>query len=237
MLHLSGEGLVSRRTQHADNDARLVLWAARGGVVGPALFVSGVVLAGMLYDGYSHTSQKISELGGAGAEFAFGQNVNFVLLGTLVIGFTWALGRTLGPRYLGARLIAVFGISSCIANGLLPCDIACVGETPVAQAHNITGVVGFLAAIAGMIVLARRWRDDPRWQHHVTATILAVSVSAAGLIWFIVTQVLDPLHPLSGVAQRTFVAALLSWIARTAWLLDRQLTTTAHERTASTARF
>lgn len=39
-------------------------------------------------------------------------------------GFAWALGRTLGPPYRGPALIGVFGISSCIPNGLLPCDIA-----------------------------------------------------------------------------------------------------------------
>jgi hypothetical protein len=75
-----------------------------------------------------------------------------------------------------------------------------------------------------MIVLARRWRHDPRWLHHVAPTVAAVVVAIGGLTWFIVTQEADPLHPLGGVAQRVFVGALLLWIARTAWLLQRQLT-------------
>jgi hypothetical membrane protein len=214
---------MANTLEHASGETRLLRAAARGGMVGPAIFGLVIVLGGVLYDGYSHAGQKISELGGSGADLAILQNVNFILLGTLVLAFTWALGRTLGPPYRGPALLAVFGISSCIANGLLPCDVACVGETPVAQAHNLTGLLGFLAAIAGMLVLANRWRSDPRWRHHVAATLGAAAVSIGGLIWFLTTQILDPLHSLGGIAQRTFVAALLLWIARTAWLLDRQL--------------
>ncbi len=213
---------MSTGTQHAPAGTNLMRWAARGGVVGPTIFVGLVVLGAGLSDGYSHLSQKISELGGEGADFAALQNANFILLGILVIGFAWALGRTLGPPHHGAALLAVFGVSSCIANGLLPCDVACRGETPVALAHNITGVLGFVAAIAGMRILARRWHHDPRWRHHAAPTNLAAVACILGLLWFIATQALDA-HSLGGLAQRAFVSALLLWIARTAWLLDRQL--------------
>ena len=209
--------------QHASDQEGLTRAAARGGVVGPLLFVAIVVLGGWLSADYRHASQKISELGGQGAEFAALQNVNFVMLGLLVLGFAWALGRSLGAPYHGPVLLGVFGLLSGIANGLLPCDLGCAGETPVALAHNITGVLGFVAAIIGMILLARRWRHDPRWQHHVAPTVAAVCVAVGGLVWFIATQVADPFHPIGGVAQRAFAGALLLWIARTAWLLQRQL--------------
>lgn len=225
------------RAQHANDPTILMRVAAWGGVVGPALFVAIIVLGGWLSDDYSHVSQKISELGGQGGDYAALQNVNFIVLGLLVLGFAWALGRALGPPYRGPVLLAVFGVSSCIANGLLPCDIACVGATPVALAHNVTGFLGFLAAIAGMIMLARRWRNDPAWRHHVKATIGAVIVAVGGLFWFVTTQSADPLHPLGGVAQRIFVGALLLWITRTAWLLQRQLSsgrqTSSNERVTS----
>jgi len=60
--------------------SRAVRLAALGGVVGPILFASLVVIGGILYDGYSHTSQKISELGGEGAEYAVLQNLNFIMI-------------------------------------------------------------------------------------------------------------------------------------------------------------
>lgn len=216
---------LTEETHAARRKERLIVLGARGGILGPALFVMLVVLGGVLYDGYSHASQKISELGGAGAPFAILQNLNFILLGLSVLGLAWALGRTLGPPYRGPALIGVFGVSSCIANGLLPCDVACVGDTPVGLAHNLTGLLGFVAAIIGMTILARRWRHDPRWRRHAGPTLWAVAVAIVGLVWFIITQEIDPLHPIGGIAQRAFVGALLLWIARTAWLLHELVTT------------
>jgi len=219
---------MESHTKHASVATRLMRLAALGGMVGPVLFVVIVMLGGWLTDGYSHTGQKISELGGSGAQYAPLQNVNFIVLGILMVGFTWALGRHLGSPYHGVVLLGLFGIFSCIANGLLPCDAACIGETPVGMAHNMTGLLGFFGAISGMIVLARRWRQDPRWQHHIAPTIGAIVVVLAGLSWFIATQATDPNHWLGGLAQRIFVGALLLWITRTAWLLKRQLTGANH---------
>lgn len=211
--------------QHLSTDGRAVRLAALGGVIGPIVFVILVVLGGGLYEGYSHAGQKISELGGEGAEYALLQNLNFVLLGVSVIGFAWALAQVFGPPYWGAALIGIFGLSSGIANGLLPCDADCQGETTIGLLHNITGLAGFVAALVGMFVLARRWRDDPTWRSHVGFTRGAAFVAIAGLIWFVVTQALDA-QSLSGIAQRTFVGALLLWITVTAARLTREVSTT-----------
>ncbi len=216
MIDTLGHSTVKR-----DQAVRL---AGLGGVIGPVLFVMLVIVGGGLYDGYSHASQTISELGGDGAEYALLQNLNFVMLGLLVIGFSWALARVLGPPYLGPALIGFFGLSSAIANGLLPCDVGCEGETTVGLLHNITGLAGFIAAIAGMVILARRWRDDPIWQPHADFTRIAAFVALGGLAWFVGTQALDA-ENFAGVAQRVFVTALLLWTAVTAWKLHRQLET------------
>ncbi len=204
--------------------SRVIRLATLGGIIGPILFVMLVIVGGGVYDGYSHVSQTISELGGDGAEYALLQNFNFIVIGTLVIGFSWALAGVLGPPYLGPALIGFFGMSSSIANGLLPCDAGCEGETTVGLLHNITGLAGFIAAIAGMFILARRWRDDPVWQSHVGFTRSAAFVATGGFAWFVITQALDA-EPLTGIAQRVFVSALLLWTAVTAWKLHRQLET------------
>ncbi len=209
---------TERDSHDTDSMTRL---AAIGGVIGPILFAVLVVVGGVLYDGYSHVSQKISELGGEGAEYASLQNLNFIMLGILVIGFSWGLARVLGPPYIGPVLIALFGISSSIANGLLPCDVGCKGETTIGLLHNITGLAGFIAAIVGMFVLARRWSHDPRWQTHVPFTRAAASVAIAGLVWFVVTQATDA-QAFAGIAQRVFVGAFLLWISVTAAMINRE---------------
>lgn len=204
------------------NHSRAVRLAALGGVIGPILFAVLVIVGGVVYDGYSHVGQKISELGGEGAEYAILQNINFIMIGVLTIGFSWALARVLGPPYLGPVLIGIFGLFSSIANGLLPCDLGCQGETTVGLLHNITGLFGFIAAILGMFVLARRWRDDPTWQSHARFTRAVALVAVGSLAWFVVTQALDA-QSLAGLAQRIFAGALLLWIAVTAWKTYRQL--------------
>ncbi len=203
---------------------RSIQVAALGGVIGPILFAVLVIVNGVVYDGYSHVSQKISELGGEGAEYAILQNINFIMLGVLTLGFSWALARVLGPPYLGPALIGYFGLIAVVHGLLLPCDVGCKGQTTVGLLHNVTGLSGFIATIVGMFLLARRWRDDPIWQSHARFTRTVAFVAVGGLAGFVITQALDA-QSLAGLAQRIFAGALLLWIAVTAWKLYRQLDT------------
>ncbi len=216
-------------------DRRALRLAARGGVVGPLLFVALVVVGGVLYDGYSHVGQTISELGGEGAEFALLQNVNFIVLGVLVIGFAWALARTLGPPHTGAVLVAVFGFSSAMLNGLLPCDLGCQGSTTVGLLHNVFGTVGFVAGVGAMFVLARRWRTEPGWRSHVPFTRTMAATALVGLLAFIAVEAAE-VRTYAGLVQRVFVLALLGWIAGTAVRLHGQLAGPRHGRAAGRGR-
>lgn len=209
------------RAAHGDHTPTVRLGAIAG-VVGPIVFAALVIVGGFITDGYSHVSQKISELGGEGAQNALLQNINFIVLGLLVLAFTWALHRVVGG--VAPLLIGGFGLSSAILNGVFQCDAGCAGETTEGLLHNVTGVTGFLAALVAMFLLSRRWADDPAWRSHVPFTRIALGVASAGLVWFIATQIADA-QSLSGVAQRVFVGALLIWIATTAARLHRVVTT------------
>lgn len=200
----------------------VVRLAAWGGVLGPIVFVALVIVGGAITDGYSHVTQKISELGATGAQHALLQNLNFALLGISVVGFAWALGRTLGRPLSGPALIGFFGVVVFV-HSFLSCDAGCNGETTAGLLHNVTGLMGFVAAIAGMIVLARRWANDPDWRSLVTFTRSAVAVAIAGLASFVATQALD-IQTFAGVAQRTFAGALLLWITVTSAHLVRATT-------------
>jgi hypothetical membrane protein len=213
--------MVDTRRYVALDPSQVVRLAALGGVVGPTLFAVLVLLGGVLTTGYTHVGQKISELGGEHAEYALLQSANFIVLGVFTLGFAWALARTMGPPYRGPMLIGLFAVSSGIGNGMFQCDVACAGETAEGLLHNLTGLLGFLAAIAGMLILARRWREDPEWRVHAGSTRNSAVVAVGGLVWFIATQALDA-QAFSGVAQRVFVAALLVWIVATALKLYRQ---------------
>ena len=212
--------LASHGTGPAEG-GRAVRLAALGGVIAPIVFAALVIVAGLAYDGYSHVGQKISELGGEGADFAVLQNLNFALLGVLILGFSWALARVLGPSYLGPALIGYFGLVA-VAHAWIPCDVGCKGETAIGLLHNVTGLSGFVAAILGMFMLARRWREDTIWHPHAGFTRGAVAVALGGLVWFVITEAAD-IQSLAGIAQRIFAGALLVWIAVSAWRLRRSL--------------
>lgn len=194
---------------------RAVRLAAIGGVVGPALFAAVVLTGGVLYDGYSHSTQKISELGGEGARYALLQNTNFVVLGLSIIGFSWAMAQVLGRPLIGPIALGIFGLLSSIANGLLPCDVGCQGNTTVGQLHNITGLFGFISAIVGIFVLTRRWSEDPIWKSHVNPTRIAGLLATVGLVAFVTSESSGAFAG-SGIYQRIFVGVLLLWVAVTA---------------------
>ena len=208
---------LTRQRNIAGPPVRLL---ALGGIVGPVLFAVVVVVAASLYDGYSHIGQAISELGGEGAHYALLQSANFFVLGTLVIGFAWALARTPGVPALGAVLVGLFGLSSGIGNALLPCDLGCAGQTAIGLLHNITGMLGFLAAIVGMFLLARRWQQNTGWKSHIGFTRGGALVAIIGLVGFVATKATG--IEIYGLAQRVFVGALMLWIVVTALRLYRQ---------------
>lgn len=216
----AGGATMRNGAQYAGGSSRTMRMLALGGVAGPLLFVAIVVAGGLLHGDYSHVSQTISELGEDGAEYAALQNFNFIMLGAVVLGFSWALASVIGGSRLGPALVGFFGLSSLIANGLLPCDPGCEGQTTVALLHIVTAIAGFLAALAGMFVLARRWQGEPEWRSHGSFTRGAAFVTLAGLAAFIVTQAAE-VESVDGLVQRIFVATLLTWIVVTAARLYR----------------
>ena len=212
---------------------KAIKWAALGGAAVPFVFLAGVLIAASQYDGYSHVTQKISELGGAEATSPWIQNLNFFLIGLLVLGLVWALSRVMGAPHRGVLLLGYFAVSAAIGNALLPCDAGCAGETTVGLLHILTGITGFVAAIGAMFVFTRRWQDDPDWQAHAAFTRIIRLVAIGGLVWFVVTQAAD-LEATAGIAQRVFAFALMVWIGATGWRLYRHVT--ASDRLATRVR-
>lgn len=191
-------------------------WLALAGVAGPALFILMVTALGARQDGYSHVWQAISELGGVEATYPTFQNTNFLVMGGSMLMLSVALYRSFGGSVLGPVLLAVFGLAGGIAQALFPCDVACRGATPVGFLHNATGVTGFVAAIASMLVFARRWQRDEEWRPHARFTRQAALLAVTAFVAFIVVSAVAPTGP-RGLVQRIFVGTLLTWVMATSW--------------------
>ena len=195
---------------------------AAGGVIAPIIFAAGIAIAGSAQDGYSHVDQKISELGGTGAVDPWIQNLNFYMMGLLVVGFAAALHRSIDNgrgSIVGPAFIAVFGISSAGLNGIFHCDASCEGLTAAGKLHLVTGVAGFLSMIIGLFVVRRRMVGTEIWRGWARYTLVTASLSVVGLIAFIAVDS-DLESTIAGLVQRLFVALFLLWLAVTGiWIL------------------
>ena len=187
------------------------------GAVGPIIFVIGIIIAATQYEGYSHISQEISQLGGVDSELAWIQNLNFYLLSLTTIGFTFALHRAIagGKRsVIGPILIGMLGFSSAGLNSVLPCDALCEGITASGKLHLITGVLGFLSMAIGLIVISRRMARSPEWETYSRYT-LASGILAFVLFFAAGVVGSDEASTLDGLMQRIFIANYLIWITVT----------------------
>jgi hypothetical membrane protein len=184
------------------------------GMAGPIIFVLGMIIAGTQYDGYSHTKQEISQLGGVDSQYAWIQNLNFYLLSLSVIGFSFALHRAVGGgkgSIIGPILIGVFGFSSAGLNAVLPCDALCEGITASGKLHLITGVLGFLLMAIGLIVISRRMTKSPQWKTYSRYTL------ASGILAFVLFVAIgvadsNESSEVDGLMQRIFVSNYLVWL-------------------------
>jgi hypothetical membrane protein len=187
--------------------ARLIV----AGLVAPFPFIALVILQGELQPGFSHVVQPISAL--AALPLGWLQNINFYVVGTLVI--VYAIGLRFAVRQAGApvgpALIALGGVG-LILSGVFPWrQENGVFIEPVG--HVVGAVMSFLGASIGHMVISRGMRRDPRWKG------IAVYVLASGitmlLLFFAVGYALEPgspLRPWTGALQRVLVAV---WFACT----------------------
>jgi len=183
------------------------------GVAAPVVFGLLVIVAGTQYAGYRHMTQAISELGGVDAAHPLIQNANFFIAGVLIVAFTIGLHRSLGSRLsaLGASLVGAFGLVM-VAHAFLPCDSGCGFVSTVGSMHNVTGLAGFLSAIAGVFLMSRAFSVNPNWKSCRVYSVATAVAGLASLVLWIVLAKVERIQILNGVLQRVFAATVFMWI-------------------------
>jgi hypothetical membrane protein len=198
---------------------------ALGGAVGPALYTVLVIVCGTLRPGYNHLTQLISELGARGTAHAGLLNLaGAIPAGVLIAGFGVATHRLLssGRRsLLASGLVAFYGVAM-IVFGILPCDPGCPPPGPrtsvAATIHSSVALAACVAAIVGIGLWAREFRQMPGFRDLWAYTGLASAAGLAFLIAFVVS--LDG-GTLIGLWQRLLVGTLFVWCAVVALRLFR----------------
>jgi hypothetical membrane protein len=197
------------------------------GLAGPVAFTAAWAVSSLLQTGHAATEVQISGLAAPDARDPWIMITGFLVLGGCSVVFGGALHRELGgsggARGAGAgpRLIQAAGLLT-VAAGLLRRDqmllTAPAHESWHNHAHDVVSAVIYVALIAAPLLLARRFRGDPRWSalswplagaSLATAAVLVVFFtgafpSSAGLLQRIGVSV--PLAAVCAVAARLLAA-------------------------------
>ena len=202
-----------RRSLNEETELRVtptVRIMAAAGVVGPILFTVAFVMQGLFRSGeYSAVAEAVSALE-AGPN-GWVQQINFVVFGVLMIAFAIALHLGMRPSRggeIGPAIIVLTGVGLVLAGAAFPLREDAAGLTYDPGGHAINGMMTFLSAGIGLIVVSRRMTRDPRWRS-LAAYALASGITVLAL--FVAMRVLvmppdAPLHAWGGLAQRLVLA-------------------------------
>jgi hypothetical membrane protein len=192
--------------------ARRVL--ATVGAAGPVVFLAVTVLAGLLEPGYDIREQAISDLA-VGAR-GWLQTANFFALGVAMIASALALapGCRQARRSPSAVVLLAGAGAGMFTVGLFPTDLAGAPQTGPGAIHNAVSVGVFLALIVAAALHGRALRRagaEPGLARYLRLT--AIGVFAVLVVFALFAgDVGDPLHDVSGLIERVFVAGALAWI-------------------------
>jgi hypothetical membrane protein len=193
------------------------------GILSSLLYVATDVLGGMRYEGYSFTSQAISELAAVGAPAKALVEPIFIAYGVLAlvfgVGVFWeAAGRNRALRITAGLLIA-YATIGFTGFTLFPMQQRGVGTVATDLPHIIlTGVLVLLMLLAmgfGAFAFGKRFRV------YSFATLLIVIVFGALTTPYPARMAAGQPTPGFGIIERIDVYSFLLWVAMLASALLR----------------
>lgn len=161
-----------------------------------------LVLHGIQHGSYHPLSQAVSEL-------ALGRDgwlmaIAFCSLGTGTLLLAAMLRRLDAPPRVAPYLIGTAGVLSYVS-AFVHAD-GPHGSTTHGQIHQAVGVATFVLMVSGMFALVRAFRRDRRFAALATPTLVWSFAAVGGFMLIPVSG-----SAYFGVAQRIFLAIVLSW--------------------------
>lgn len=193
-------------------------WIAIAGIIAPVLYISMVIILGLLEPSYSQRTMMMSVLGGVqgwrGAIF----NLGLVLIGILLIVFGFGLHRNINQgkgKRLGLVLLVIAGVG-LMGSSYYHCDVGCVN---VIQDPNFRGQMHMLFAFITGLSLAFcplpfffSMKQDSRWKNYRGVTLAAVILSNVPGIVMWITLFTTRLPEWEGIIQRLGLVFPLIWV-------------------------
>jgi Protein of unknown function (DUF998) len=185
----AGGGLLGRVGPNSRTHWTLLLI----GLVGSVAFNAIVLIDGLLRPGYDWLRQPMSALSlGPGGWVQVANFIGFGILGC-VAAFAWrptlapGIGATWYPRLRVLAGLAFIGAGLFLADpgGGFPVG-AVAPATPTAHAlvHNLVSYVSLIVTVAELVILARRFADEPHWRAWSPAAAIAAVLMMAFLAAF-----------------------------------------------------
>lgn len=184
------------------------------GTVGTILFWLMVIVNGLIYPGYSHVNQFISELGAMEAPLAF--LINYAGIIPFGIGiflhslYTFKYGPSNKSRFTTLIFLAISGLLFVVA-GLYNCDVRCSFEDISTEGliHNIAAMFAFLLAVLAMIsfgigIIFEKLQPNRK--------ILFNILSVLAIILFLIIAFEGIDSPVRGIYQRAFLINFSVWL-------------------------
>lgn len=185
-----------------------------GGVAAPAIYLGLMAGGSLLFPGFDHQTQFVSELGGPDAPHAIVFNVGLMAAGALtILGALGVFLRLRNQAVIGAALaalaIAIFGASILIG-----------GVFPLPDPRHMAWGMGFAVQIAPLLMLWAIWKTPnvAGLKGFLFASLIAVNATLAVL--FGVGDLVGPDN--IGLWQRLYGLTMYPWIGVTALCLMRQ---------------
>ncbi len=177
-----GQARVRRR-------AALVRLGALAGLVGPVAFTAAWVIGALRQPGKSFATVQISGLAADDARDPWIMISGFLVLGGCGIAFGRTLHTELGGRGRAGPAPAAIQAAGAlaIAAGLLRRDHVLLTTGPESwhnHAHDVVSAAVYVLLVSAPVMLARRFRGDPRWRGLPVALVAAAVASAALLVFF-----------------------------------------------------
>jgi hypothetical membrane protein len=159
---------------------------ALAGVAGPAAFTLAWIVAALRQPGKSFAAVQISGLAADDARDPWIMIGGFLVLGGCGICFGRALNAALGGRGRAGPAPAVIQTAGAlaVAAGLLRRDHVLLTTGPESwhnHAHDVVSAAVYVLLVSAPVLLAHRFRGDPRWRG-LAVPLVAAAVASAGLL-------------------------------------------------------
>jgi len=186
------------------------------GAIGVIAYTAHVVIGGLLWKGYSHITQTISELTGSGAPNAGFLRIFTTVYGVLLIVFSFCLYyifkefKVHKAAKTGAVLLIIMEITSFFGYGLFPLDTtASLSGFQNAMHMAVTGIV-VVSSIALIFFIAIGLLKTPAYKKLGTFAIIFAII-------FLVSGAFTPIVmanklPIAGLTERINIFTLQSFL-------------------------